>query len=97
MFGYIIFLIFTFPVALLIHSVASEKLNLKTSQLFKALIYGVLCSPSLIELGEGLRNTTISLALHALFKGYEFSYMPVIIQMCLFTVGLFIYFKLKGN
>ncbi len=97
MFGYVFFLIFTFPIALLIHSVASEKLRLEDNVLFKAVIYGVLCSPCLIELGESLRNKTISLALFALFQGYEFSNIPVIIQMGIFIMGLFVYFKVKDN
>ena len=93
MFGYV-FSNFTFPIALLIHSIVSEKLRLEDNVLIKAVIYGVLCSPCFIELGESLRNKTISLAL---FQGYEFSDMPVISQMGIFIMGLFVYFKVKDN
>ena len=97
MFGYVFLLIFTFPIAFLVHGIASAKLRLDDNVLFKAVIYGVLCSPCFIELGESLRNKTITLALYALFQGYDHFQIPIISQMGIFIMGLFLYFKVKSN
>ena len=95
LFGYVFFLIFTYPVALLIHSVVSEKLGLSESKVFEAIIYGALCSPCFVVIGEGYRNKALTLGLYALFEGHDNS--VILLQMSLFTLGLFIYFRYKGN
>jgi hypothetical protein len=95
LFGYVFFLIFTYPVALLIHSVVSERLGITKSKLFEAFIYGVLCSPCFVVIGEGHRNKALALGLYSLFQGYDNSF--TLLQMSIFTIVLFFYLKYKSN
>lgn len=95
MFGYVFFLIFIFPCALLIHSITSEKLGITKNILFEAFVYGVFCSPCIVIIGEGYRNKTLALVIYALFQGYDNAF--TLLQMGAFTFGLYVYLLITNK
>ena len=95
MFGYVFFLIVTYPLALLVYSVVSEKIGLESSRVLKSAVYGFFCSPCVVVIGESYRNKTVVLGLYAIIQGYDVSL--TVLQMVGFTIGLYLYFCYKGN
>ena len=92
---YIISLVLVWPFAYLIYYSIMPKFGVDKSVFVKAIYYGVLCGPSVIELHEGHRGRAIVIGLHALFAGYHIE--TVIFYMFLSVASLYIYFRVKGN
>lgn len=95
MFGYFFFLILTFPLAMLVHSVLADYFGIVKNRVFEAIVYGVLCSPCIVAIGDGYRHKTLALGLYALLRGQDPA--SISMQMIFCTLGIYLFLRYKDR
>ncbi len=48
---------------MLVHSVLADYFGIVKNRVFEAIVYGVLCSPCIVAIGDGYRQKTLALGL----------------------------------